>query len=422
MRMRSSLACVGILALAIFLAESQGQAPIDEIQEVVPIKDHPVWSEIVPEAVDTAPVDEILLETQIEASVAKKVPFQDTALGKLTGEAEKPNHSRAAEQRRLKRAFGSAPIPAILRPLEKPKAFGSAGPKPLMKWKTIHEPYPQFPPPLIPRYISGETDDPEDEKPAGKNSVGCDKLVGCNGPPAEAVCVDTAKDCDFVVRTGGCGTQESKTCMKSCNLCPQGVPPASWEQASVGPGGHLYLGPSRRRVGAGFGRRRAHKIPKAVKKLLTKKQIKKLEPKPKPGTLIYSHHAILRAAAPGNDGLPIIHVKPKPKPKKKAPHKKAPGSAVAPTHVSKVVPTKPTGSAKKAARKAIEKKATSMMPKAIAKAFAKAEKKQVKKEEAKKKPKVEKAKPKPFVFSDAKERAAKWAAKKEGTIVSKDHA
>jgi len=161
---------------------------------------------------------------------------------------------------------------------------------------------------------------------------------------------------------------------------------------------------------------------KAVKKLLTKKQIKKLEPKPKPGTLIYSHHAILRAAAPGNDGLPIIHVKPKPKPKKKAPHKKAPGSAVAPKHVSKVVPTKPTGSAKKAARKAIEKKATSMMPKAIAKAFAKAEKKQVKKEEAKKKPKVEKAKPKPFVFSDAKERAAKWAAKKEGTIVSKDHA
>merc|ERR1711988_186788 len=410
MRMRSSLACVGILALAIFLAESQGQAPIDEIQEVVPIKDHPVWSEIVPEAAEsTAPVDEILLETQIEASVAKKVPFQDTALGKLTGEAEKPNHSRAAEQRRLKRAFGSAPIPAILRPLEKPKAFGSAGPKPLMKWQSIHEPYPQFPPPVIPRYISGETDDEEDKHDVGKNSLGCNKLLGCN-PPAEAICKDTAPDCAFVVKVGDCANPEaSKGCTKSCGQCPQGIPPATWEQATVGPGGHLYLGPSRRRVGAGFGRRRANKISKAVKKLLTKKQIKKLEPKPDPATLKYSRHAILRAAAPGNDGRPIIHVKPK-APKKKKPKKKV-GPKVRPSL------TKPTGSALRAAAKSVEKKATAMMPKAIAKAFAKAQAKQDKPA-----PTPPPPPPKPFVYTDAKERAAKWASKKEGEVVKKDHA
>jgi len=235
--------------------------------------------------------------------------------------------------------------------------------------------------------------------------------LGCN-PKAEAVCKDTAPDCAFVVKVGDCAEPEaSKGCTKSCGNCPQGVPPASWEDSSVGPGGHLYLGPSRRRVGAGFGRRRANKVSKAVKKLLTKKQIKKLEPKPNPGSLIYSHHAILRAAAPGNDGLPTIHVKPKKheKPKKKKPV----GPKVRPSL------TKPTGSAQHAALKYTEKKATDMMPKAIAKAFAKAQAKQYKKAPT---PPPPTPAPKPFVYTDMKEKAAKWASKKEGEVVAKDKA
>merc|ERR1712054_311792 len=344
MKMRSSLICVGILYLAIFLVDSQGQAPIDEAHAVEahvhPIED---FAEIVPETTEeeVLPEDEILLETQIEATVSKaKKPFNDTALGKVTDETVKPNHSPAAEAARLKKAFGSAPIPEMLKPLLKPKAFGSAGPKPLIPWRSIHMPYPQFPPPLIPRYISGETDDKEDEGPIGKNSLGCNKLTGCN-PTAEAICEDTSKDCSYVVHTGQCvHPRAMKECMKSCNQCPQGVPPSTWEQSEVGPKGHLYLGGGRRRVGAGFGRRRAHKIPKAVKKLLTKKQIRKIHPKPDPKTLIYSKHAILRAAAPGNDGIPKNHVKPKNPPKKKA-------MGSAPAKVMPSLSPKAAGSGKK---------------------------------------------------------------------------
>lgn len=97
--------------------------------------------------------------------------------------------------------------------------------------------------------LEGGLDDDEDKKYDVKNSKGVNRLLGKR-------------------------TFHSK--YVKGRLQPPGYTPAD---ASMGPSGHYYIGPSRRRIGSGFGRRRwkAQKIPKTLlkkaKKEMSKNQI-----------------------------------------------------------------------------------------------------------------------------------------------------
>ena len=86
--------------------------------------------------------------------------------------------------------------------------------------------------------------------------------LGCPGD-APAPCADTAGDdtCQDYVSKGECSFDfVKKDCAKSCGLCP-GPDGEISSDAYTGPNGHYYLGSSRRRVGAGFGRRRQPPVP-----------------------------------------------------------------------------------------------------------------------------------------------------------------
>jgi len=80
--------------------------------------------------------------------------------------------------------------------------------------------------------VAGVIDDAEDNYPNAKNSLGRNKLIGDGRTVANL----TNDDGSLAGRSGG---------------------GYSHEDAYTGKHGHYYLGPSRRRIGAGFGRRRA---------------------------------------------------------------------------------------------------------------------------------------------------------------------
>lgn len=148
-------------------------------------------------------------------------------------------------------------------------------------WKKFHEPYP----PLQKTVIAAKQESPEDDvedmvKDAKKNlnSLGCNKIDGC----ATAPCVDHPKQkhfCPHYKSAGYCGEDwVKKDCQKTCNACPKvdqtlGVTTAT---AKLGKGGHYYLGRRRRRIGAGFGRRRRAlpKITRSKGKAKGKKMIR----------------------------------------------------------------------------------------------------------------------------------------------------
>jgi len=117
---------------------------------------------------------------------------------------------------------------------------------------------------VVPVYIPFPVvhDDPEDLKDienAGKNSAGCDPTTGCYEPP---VCVDqnSTKVCKEVVDKGECDFQKSiDMCRKTCGYCKKAhrLTGSTSMDVTTDSQGHYYLGQGRRRVGAGFGRRRA---------------------------------------------------------------------------------------------------------------------------------------------------------------------
>jgi hypothetical protein len=106
-------------------------------------------------------------------------------------------------------------------------------------------------------------DDMEDlRKMTGKNSLGCDKDLGCgSGPPP---CQDSSdlEMCQDYLARGDCQFDfAQRECKESCGLCPKDQGAIS-SDAHLGPNGHYYIGSARRRIGAGFGRRRRTPVPK----------------------------------------------------------------------------------------------------------------------------------------------------------------
>jgi len=129
-------------------------------------------------------------------------------------------------------------------------------------WKQFHLVYPHYSNPIPDEKEPGPADDEEDILyPKAKNSVGCDKLLGCREPPPPCQDKDAKDVCEDYVANGDCDFDFAiRDCKRSCGKCPASEGAIS-SDAYVGPSGHYYLGESRRRVGAGFGRRRRSPAP-----------------------------------------------------------------------------------------------------------------------------------------------------------------
>lgn len=373
--MRVSVFFLTLICFATFMAVQGDQPSVqDQSMHVFPI-DETLSDMVVPES---SAEDDILLEA------TKKVPFRDTPLGNLTDHEDGVHH-------------------------KKPKGNATkVGPAPEFPWKVFHMPFPQFPPPIIPPYTAPKVDDEDDLKPAKKNSVGCDENKGCN-PVSTGACKDEESKlyCEDIVSMGSCDdAYEQKVCMASCNACPTGVKPATWESSYVGPGGHYYLGPNRRRVGAGFGRRRALKVPKAEKKFLTKSQVRKMA-HPHVGTKVLreSPNPVIRGGAAPADGkipkqLVKHHTKPQPAPTPVPPLP----TPIRHNHVSQIAIHKQ----EKKVAKAETKEMTKGMPHEVREAVTPPTPAPT--------PTPPSPPAKPFVYEDATEKAAKWAKRKADTV------
>jgi len=132
-------------------------------------------------------------------------------------------------------------------------------------WKKFHIPFPKLPSPHPFKDDNSPIDDADDlAKEGKKDEMGCDPMLGCRNPPGPCVDTDSIDICQDYVTNGDCQYDfVQKDCRKSCGLCPKPEGAIS-SDAYVGPAGHYYLGSARRRVGAGFGRRR--RSPAAPKK------------------------------------------------------------------------------------------------------------------------------------------------------------
>lgn len=130
-------------------------------------------------------------------------------------------------------------------------------------WKQFHVPFPTLPNPKPFAKGNSPGDDLEDLEHQKKNSVGCDPILGCREPPPPCEDKDSLEICEDYVANGDCQFDfVIKNCKKSCDLCPK-PEGAIASDAYTGPAGHYYLGGARRRVGAGFGRRRRTPAPPA---------------------------------------------------------------------------------------------------------------------------------------------------------------
>jgi len=105
--------------------------------------------------------------------------------------------------------------------------------------------------PKVVDHVTGETksevDDEEDKHYGAKNSLGVNRILGKRKFRSK---YQTREGMEGLVRPPGYVTADT----------------------SQGPQGHYYLGPSRRRIGAGFGRRRRHIKPPSKKKLALAKR------------------------------------------------------------------------------------------------------------------------------------------------------
>merc|ERR1711939_767796 len=105
--------------------------------------------------------------------------------------------------------------------------------------------------PKVVDHITGEekseVDDDEDKNYGLKNSLGVNRILGKRKFHSK---YQTREGMEGLVRPPGYVTADT----------------------SQGPQGHYYLGPSRRRIGAGFGRRRRHIKPPSKKKLALAKR------------------------------------------------------------------------------------------------------------------------------------------------------
>merc|ERR1712072_1018169 len=188
-------------------------------------------------------------------------PLKDHKLGKAMGlkppdkkkKKMSPNDYKSAAS-----AYGSSGLKKLraLAGKKIDKNWYAHGKVWTLNWKKFHLPYPQLPKPKPFAKGNGPADDAEDlVKNAKKNSVGCDRVKGCH---EKNPCKDNdpKKYCSYYKHLGSCNEPWLRTmCRKACNHCPKHVARVS-DQAYLGPKGHYYIGPNRRRIGAGFGRRR----------------------------------------------------------------------------------------------------------------------------------------------------------------------
>jgi hypothetical protein len=129
-------------------------------------------------------------------------------------------------------------------------------------WKKFSIPFPKLPSPVPFKHDNGPVDDAEDLiHDAKKDAMGCDPLLGCRPPPPPCMDNDPKQICADYVANGDCQFDfVERDCRKSCNLCPPDEGSIA-SDAYTGPAGHYYLGSARRRIGAGFGRRRRSPVP-----------------------------------------------------------------------------------------------------------------------------------------------------------------
>lgn len=127
-------------------------------------------------------------------------------------------------------------------------------------WKKFHVPFPKLPNPKPFRRGNQPSDDLEDLKHV-KNKLGCDPNLGCREPPPPCADKDSLEICEDYLANGDCQFDfVKKNCQLTCDLCPKPEGSIS-SDAYTGPGGHYYIGSARRRIGAGFGRRRRTPAP-----------------------------------------------------------------------------------------------------------------------------------------------------------------
>jgi len=135
-------------------------------------------------------------------------------------------------------------------------------------WTKFHIPFPKA---VSPKPFKDTGNSPTDDmddllRDAKKNSAGCDPLLGCVEPPKPCTDKDAFDVCSDYVTNGDCQFDfVQRDCQKSCGLCPPPQGSIS-SDAHLGPMGHYYLGGGRRRIGAGFGRRRHTPAPKKKEK------------------------------------------------------------------------------------------------------------------------------------------------------------
>lgn len=128
------------------------------------------------------------------------------------------------------------------------------------KWKKLHIPFPKLPHTKPFRRGNSPGDDLEDLKHV-KNKLGCDPNLGCREPAPPCADKDTLEICEDYLANGDCQFDfVQKNCQLTCDLCPKPEGSIS-DDAYTGPGGHYYIGGARRRIGAGFGRRRRSPAP-----------------------------------------------------------------------------------------------------------------------------------------------------------------
>jgi hypothetical protein len=157
-----------------------------------------------------------------------------------------------AEYKQAKAEAGSNTSPLESEP-ERPVWHGNATEHFKNSHLKINMPFPASPAP----------DDPEDmlrrDQRANFNATGhdCDPDLGCGEQPKLCVDKNSAELCAEFKAKGSCTFDYAeRDCQKTCALCPPDEG-SIYSDQSIGPMGHLYLGKSRRRIGAGFGRRRA---------------------------------------------------------------------------------------------------------------------------------------------------------------------